>query len=126
VGERVVPALRVAGEPFGDTRQVNPGEVWEENGFWIGLSWRIDPDGSLGIRRYHEPRAQPGEKLATEERYGWMFENSLPGLPERAAVEGLSPLARSGFPTPSGRLEFRSSVPAAWHWPGPSRGEQGG
>ena len=36
------------GETITDTRQVNPGEVWEENEFWIELSWRIDPDGSLG------------------------------------------------------------------------------
>ncbi len=49
------PVLRAArerlGETIADSRQVNPGEVWEENEFWIELSWRIDPDGSLGIRR---------------------------------------------------------------------------
>ena len=91
------PVLRAArermGETITDTRQVNPGEVWEENEFWIDLSWRIDPDGSLGIRQYHESRAQPGEKLSVDEYYGWMFENSVPGLPERAASEGLTPLA---------------------------------
>ena len=46
------PVLRAARERLGeqvtDTRQVNPGEVWEENEFWIELSWRIDPDGSTG------------------------------------------------------------------------------
>ena len=67
--------------------------MWEENEFWIELSWRIDPDGSLGIRQYHESRARPGEKLTVDEYYGWMFEHSVPGLPERAAAEGLSPLA---------------------------------
>jgi hypothetical protein len=71
---------------------VNPGEVWEENEWWIELSWRIDPDGSLGIRQYHESRAHPGQKLTVDEYYGWMFENSVPGLPERAAAEGLTPL----------------------------------
>jgi anaerobic selenocysteine-containing dehydrogenase len=90
------PVLRAArermGETITDTRQVNPGEVWEENEFWIDLSWRIDPDGSLGIRRYHESRARPGEKLSVDEYYGWMFEHSVPGLPERAAAEGLTPL----------------------------------
>ena len=90
------PVLRAArsrrGETVTDTRQVNPGEVWEENEFWIELSWRIDPDGSLGIRQYHESRAQPGRKLTVDEYYGWMFANSVPGLPERAAAEGLSPL----------------------------------
>ena len=46
------PVLRAArerlGETITDTRQVNPGEVWEENEFWIELSWRIDPDGVAG------------------------------------------------------------------------------
>jgi len=90
------PVLRTArrrlGEEITDTRQVNPGEVWEENEFWIELSWRIDPDGELGIRRHHESRAQPGTKLTVDEYYGWMFENSVPGLPERAAAEDLTPL----------------------------------
>ena len=90
------PVLRTArerlGEEITDTRQVNPGEVWEENEFWIELSWRIDPDGSLGIRQHHESLARPGEKLTVDEYYGWMFENSVPGLPERAAADGLTPL----------------------------------
>jgi len=189
------PVLRAArerrGEKITDTRQVNPGEVWEENEFWIELSWRIDPDGSLGIRRYYESVERPGEKLTVDEYYGWMFAHSVPGLPERAAAEGLTPLewmrrygafeisrgqgalheqevppeeladahpgpfgrvyttapppadpnivpqgapapdaagrraagvmvdgvARRGFPTPSGRLEFWSSTLAGWGWP---------
>ena len=90
------PVLRAArerrGEKITDTRQVNPGEVWEENEFWIELSWRIDPDGSLGIRRYYESVERPGEKLTVDEYYGWMFAHSVPGLPERAAAEGLTPL----------------------------------
>jgi anaerobic selenocysteine-containing dehydrogenase len=90
------PVLRAAreraGERVADTRQVNPGEVWEENEFWIELSWRIDPDGSLGIRRWFESQKQPGAKLTIDEYYGWIFENSLPGLPERAAAEGRTPL----------------------------------
>ncbi|HET9740530.1 MAG TPA: molybdopterin-dependent oxidoreductase, partial [Solirubrobacteraceae bacterium] len=72
------PVLRAARERLGervrDTREVNPGEVWEENEFWIELSWRIDPDGSLGIRRHHESRERPGEKLGVDEYYAWMFE----------------------------------------------------
>jgi anaerobic selenocysteine-containing dehydrogenase len=90
------PVLRAArerlGEAVGDTRHVNPGEVWEENELWIELSWRIDPDGSLGIRRYHESKARPGTKLTVDEYYGWIFEHSVPGLPEAAAAEGLTPL----------------------------------
>jgi hypothetical protein len=80
------------GEHIDDTRQVNPGEVWEENEFWIELSWRIDPDGSLGIRGYFESQQSPGQKLTVDEYYGYIFEHSVPGLPERAAAEGLTPL----------------------------------
>jgi anaerobic selenocysteine-containing dehydrogenase len=90
------PVLRAArerlGETISDTRQANPGEVWEENEFWIDLSWRIDASGSMGIRRFHESKARPGEKLTVDEYYGWIFENSVPGLPEKAAAEGLTPL----------------------------------
>jgi len=91
------PVLRVAREQAGEkvefTYQANPGEVWEEDEFWIELSWRIDPDGSLGIRQYFESPERPGEKLTLDEYYGWIFEHSVPGLPEAAAAEGLSPLA---------------------------------
>ncbi len=90
------PVLKAArerlGESVADTREVNPGEVWEENEFWIELSWRIDPDGELGIRRYYESKRQPGAKLSVDEYYEWMFQNSVPGLPEKASAEGLSPL----------------------------------
>ena len=90
------PVLRAFRERTGhavhDTRETNPGEVWEENEFWIDLTWRIDPDGALGIRQYVESRAKPGEKLGVDEYYAWAFEHSVPGLPERAAAEGLTPL----------------------------------
>ncbi len=94
------PVLRVAlekeGKKFRFTyeahREVGLGEVWEEDEFWIELSWRIDPDGSLGIRPYFESPYRPGEKLTVEEYYRWIFENSVPGLPEVAAREGLTPL----------------------------------
>ncbi len=90
------PVLRAArtrlGEEVKDTRDVNPGEVWEENEFWIEMSWRVDPDGELGIRRYFESKQRPGEKLGIDEYYGWIFDNSVPGLPERASAEGITPL----------------------------------
>jgi anaerobic selenocysteine-containing dehydrogenase len=105
------PVLRAAreraGETVTDTRQVNPGEVWEENEFWIELSWRIDPDGELGIRRFHESKQRPGEKLSVDEYYGWIFENSVPGLPEAAAAEGLTPL---GYMRRYGSFEVSSGV----------------
>src|SRR5262249_10252651 len=73
------PALRAArqrlGEPMTDTRAANPGEVWEENEFWIELSWRIDPDGSMGIRRHFESKKNPGTKLGLDEYYGFIFES---------------------------------------------------
>ena len=81
------------GRTFEDTRDVNPGEVWEENELWIELSWRIDPDGSLGIRRYFEKPGTGGEKMTVDDYYGHLFETGVPGLPEAAEREGLEPLA---------------------------------
>ncbi|MGQ0760762.1 MAG: molybdopterin-dependent oxidoreductase [Acidobacteriota bacterium] len=90
------PVMRAArqrnGEDITDTREVNPGDVWEENEFWMELTWRIDRDGSLGIRQFVESKKKPGTRLGIDEYYGWMFENSVPGLPEKAAAEKLSPL----------------------------------
>jgi anaerobic selenocysteine-containing dehydrogenase len=94
------PVLRVAlerrGRTFESTWQAHEaaglGQVWEEDEFWIELSWRIDPDGALGIRKYFESPYRPGQKLRIEELYRWIFENSVPGLPEAAAREGLAPL----------------------------------
>lgn len=91
------PVLRVAREKRGEhvsaTYEANPGEVWEESEFWIALSWKIDPDGSLGIRKYFESPARPGQPITMDEYYGWMFDHSVPGLPEAAAKEQLTPLA---------------------------------
>lgn len=91
------PVVRVAmerlGKPVRYSYEANPGEVWEEGEFWIELSWRIDPDGSLGIRKHYESPYRPGEKITIDEHYRWMFENTVPGLPEAAANEGLTPLA---------------------------------
>ena len=94
------PVLRVAlekqGKRFATTweahREAGLGEVWEEDEFWIELSWRIDPDGALGIRKFFESPYRAGEKLRVEDLYRWMFENSVPGLPEAAAKIGLTPL----------------------------------
>ena len=44
------------------TYEANPGEVWEEGEFWIEVSWRADPDGSLGIRQYYESPYRPGRE----------------------------------------------------------------
>ena len=95
------PVLRVLlerqGRTFDLTWQAHEaaglGQVWEEDEFWIELSWRIDPDGALGIRQYFESPDRPGQKLRVDELYRWIFEHSVPGLPEAAAREGLTPLA---------------------------------
>ncbi len=109
------PVLRTArerlGEDLDDTRQANPGEVWEENEFWMELSWRIDPDGKLGVRQYFESKKEPGKPLSVAEYYGWMFDHSVPGLPEAAAKEGLTPL---GYMRQYGAFEVRRKVGALY------------
>jgi anaerobic selenocysteine-containing dehydrogenase len=90
------PVMRAAMERMGKkverSYEANPGLVWEETEFWIDLSWEIDGDGSLGIRQYFESPYRPGERITIDEYFGWMFENSVPGLPEAAAKEGLTAL----------------------------------
>ncbi|MBW7885076.1 MAG: molybdopterin-dependent oxidoreductase [Caldilineaceae bacterium] len=85
-------ALEKLGKPVRHTYEANPGEVWEENELWIELSVRMDPDGDLGVRQWFESPYRPGEVITVEEYYRWIFENSVPGLPEAAAQEGLAPL----------------------------------
>ncbi len=169
------PVKRVAMEKRGQkvsaTHEANPGEVWEETEFWIALSWKIDPDGTLGIRKFFESPYRPGEMITVDEYFGWMFENSVPGLPAAAARENITPLQymrkygafkvddvayskaqeqaiaaeamhgtviddrsgridkdgkaigvlidglpKTGFNTPSRKLEFYSPTLAAWGW----------
>jgi anaerobic selenocysteine-containing dehydrogenase len=86
-------AMARAGINVDFTYEANPGEVWEENEFWIQLSACMDPDGSLGIRQWFESPYRKGEIITVEEYYQWIFENSVPGLPEAAAKECLTPLA---------------------------------
>lgn len=84
-------AARRMGRPVQFTYEANPGEVWEEDEFWIELSWRIDPDGKLGIRKHFESPKRRGEKITIDEYYEHIFHNT-PGLSQKAAEEGLSPL----------------------------------
>ncbi|RLB54477.1 MAG: formate dehydrogenase [Deltaproteobacteria bacterium] len=149
------PVRRVAMERAGlevkRTYEANPGEVWEEAELWIDLSWKMDPDGSLGIREHFESPTKPGEPITMDEYWGYIFDNSVPGLPEKAESEGLTPLAymrkygafeittdcyvphekelaadadgvdvdgvrRTGFKTPSKKLEFFSPTLSDWGW----------
>jgi len=82
---------RREGKDFEFTYDVNPGEVWEEDEFWIELSWRMDPDGSLGIRDHFKSPYREGEKITIDEYYQYIFEN-VPGLPEKAAEVNMTPL----------------------------------
>ncbi|NNE16630.1 MAG: formate dehydrogenase, partial [Saprospiraceae bacterium] len=84
-------AARRAGKETQFTYETNPGEVWEEDEFWIELSWRIDPNGELGIRKHFESPYRPGEKITIDEYYQYIFEHT-PNLPEAAAKEGLNAL----------------------------------
>lgn len=84
-------AARRAGKKTTFTYETNPGEVWEEDEFWIELSWRIDEDGSLGIRDHFMSPYRPGEKITIDEYYQYIFEHT-PNLPEAAAKEGLTEL----------------------------------
>jgi anaerobic selenocysteine-containing dehydrogenase len=90
------PVQRVAreraGQPVQFTYESNPGRVWEEDEFWIELSWQIDPTGRLGIRKHFESPYRPGEKISIDEYYRYIFER-VPGLPQAAKAEGLDPLA---------------------------------
>ncbi len=84
-------AARRAGKETTFTYETNPGEVWEEDEFWIELSWRIDKDGSMGIRKHFESPYRKGEKINVGEYYQFIFENTK-GLPAAAAKEGLTEL----------------------------------
>jgi anaerobic selenocysteine-containing dehydrogenase len=90
------PVHRVLAERQGKkitwTYECNPGQVWEEDEFWIALSWHVDPDGALGIRQHFESPYRKGERVTIEEYYRWIFENSVPGLPAAAEKEGQTPL----------------------------------
>jgi anaerobic selenocysteine-containing dehydrogenase len=89
------PVLRVAKERAGQhvehTYEANPGRVWEEDEFWIELSWQIDSRGQLGIRKHFESPYRPGMKITIDEYYRYIFER-VPGLPEAAKAKGLDPL----------------------------------
>jgi anaerobic selenocysteine-containing dehydrogenase len=86
-------AMERAGKVVERTWQANPGEVWEENEFWVDLTWKMDADGSLGIRQWVESVQKPGTPVTQDEYWAWIFEHSVPGLPAAAKAEGLTPLA---------------------------------
>ena len=60
-------AMERAGKKINRTYEANPGEVWEENEFWIDLSVKMDPDGKLGIHKWFESPYRKGEIVTVEE-----------------------------------------------------------
>lgn len=86
-------AMERAGKQVDYTWEANPGEVWEEAELWNAITWAMDPDGELGARQYFESPTDPTKPITQDEYWGWIFEHAVPGLPEAAAKEGLSPLA---------------------------------
>jgi len=85
-------AMERAGKTVEHTWEANPGEVWEENEFWVAVTWAMDPDGSLGIREYVESPHRAGEPITQDEYWAWIFDHSVPGLPQAAEAEELTPL----------------------------------
>ncbi|MDH3215770.1 MAG: formate dehydrogenase, partial [Candidatus Krumholzibacteria bacterium] len=84
-------AARRMGKPVTFSYETNPGEVWEEDEFWIELSWRIDPDGELGIKEHFVSPYRAGEKITIDEYYRYIFEHT-PGLADKAAEHDMTPL----------------------------------
>lgn len=82
---------RREGKTVNRTYEVNPGEVWEEDEFWIDLSWNIDPDGKRGIRKHFESPHESSKPVTVDEYYSYIFDR-VPGLPEAAKEKGLTPL----------------------------------
>ncbi len=104
------PVRRVAAEQAGKkvqhTYEINPGLVWEEDEFWIDLSWNIDPTGKLGIRKHFESPYRAGEKISIDEYYRYIFDR-VPGLPEAAKAKGLDPL---GYMRKFGAFEIHKAT----------------
>lgn len=125
---------RREGKDIKFTHETNPGEVWEEDEFWIELSWKID-DGTMGIREHFMSPYRENEKITIDEYYKYTFER-VPGLTEAAEKENLDALEymrkhgafliepatykkheEEGWPTPSGKQEFYSFTMKEFGYP---------
>lgn len=84
-------AARRAGKEVKHTYEVNPGEVWEEDEFWLELSWAIDRENDLGIREHFISPYREGEKITIDEYYQYIFEKT-PGLKAKASEHNMAPL----------------------------------
>jgi anaerobic selenocysteine-containing dehydrogenase len=84
-------ALRRKGKEVTHTYESNPGEVWEEDEFWLELSWHIDKDGALGFKQYFASPTQPDKRISIDEYYSVIF-NNIPTLVEEAKKHNLTTL----------------------------------
>ena len=93
------------------THEANPGEVWEEDEFWIELSWRIDPDGNLGIRKHFESPVPPGrENHGRRATTAGCSRTPCPACPRPPPKEGLDAARRTCASTaPSTRRGRRAT-----------------
>jgi len=91
-------ALRRQGKEVKYTWEANIGEVWEEDEFWLDLSWNIDKDGKMGIRQYFESIDHPGSKITIGEYYKILFENipSVVKAAEKMGIDALEFMRRVG------------------------------
>jgi anaerobic selenocysteine-containing dehydrogenase len=102
------PALRVALEKMGwkpkqpsrGTLEAHMaaglGEIWEEVEFWATLMVEyVDPDGSLGVRKYWASKEDPTRAVSIAEWYQAAFDN-LPNL--KAAAESNPKYKDSKYP----------------------------
>jgi anaerobic selenocysteine-containing dehydrogenase len=91
------------GEDVERTHEANPGEVWEEDEFWMDLSWRLDEDGELGIREHFESPYRDGEdgdtpQMTIDEYYQYIFEHeeNLVAAAEQKDMEPLEYMKHHG------------------------------
>ena len=112
------PVFRVNAEKEGHTGQPDVGG---EPGRGVGGERVLDRSvvEDRPRQRTRNPSAlrvdaEPGEPLGIDEYYDLMFRNSIPGLPEAAAGEGLDPLAYmrkyGAFEIPGGQYAVHERV----------------
>lgn len=87
------------------------GEIWEENELWVNLLFHhVDPDGSLGIRKFWESRERPGNPVTIAEYYNAAFA-TLPGLRSAAEVAAAKKEAEAKTPLEQQLAAFARKYP---------------
>lgn len=87
------------------------GEIWEENEFWINLVFHhVDPDGSLGIRKYWESKRNPGKPVTIAEYYDAAF-SKLPKLKAAAHEAAKKKAAQAKTPDEKKLAKFAKTFP---------------